>query len=319
MPGSPRIAVVGSAVTDLTTFTDVFPRPGETLFGKGFDLGFGGKGANQAVASRLCGAEVMMVAKVGDDLFGPATIKNFASFGIDTTHVHIVEGAPTGVAPIFVEPNGQNRIIVVKGANDRLTPADVDAAAPDLERVDAIILQFEIPLETIYHTLRFARAHKIRCIVNPAPAVPANLAELTGADYFIPNETEAELLTGLPVRSEAEAATCATALLGKGFRRVVITLGARGSMLADATGHTYAPPFPVTATDTTGAGDAFIGSLAVFLAEGVPEQGALARANLYAALSITRIGTQKSFPRRADFETEWARRSIAQGRNVAQD
>jgi ribokinase len=314
MPDSPRIAVVGSAVTDLVTFTDAFPRPGETLFGKSFDLGFGGKGANQAVASRLCGAEVMMVAKVGDDLFGQATINNFASFGIDTTHVHIVEGAPTGVAPIFVEPNGQNRIIVVKGANDRLTPADVDAAAPDLERVDAIILQFEIPLETVYHTLRFARAHNIRCIVNPAPAVPANLADLAGADYFIPNETEAELLTGLPVRSESEAATCAAALLGKGFRRVVMTLGARGSLLADATGCTHMPPFPVTATDTTGAGDAFIGSLAAFLAEGTPEQAALSRANLYAALSTTRIGTQKSFPRRADFETEWARRNAGPNR-----
>ncbi len=312
LTGSPRIAVVGSAVTDLTTFTDAFPRPGETLFGKGFDLGFGGKGANQAVAARLCGAEVMMVAKVGDDLFGQATIDNFTSFGIDTTHVHIVEGAPTGVAPIFVEPNGQNRIIVVKGANDRLTPADVDAAAPDLERVDAIILQFEIPLETIYHTIRFARAHNIRCIVNPAPAVPANLAELAGADYFIPNETEAELLTGLPVRSVAEAAACASALLGMGFRRVVITLGARGSLLADAARHTHGPPFSVTATDTTGAGDAFIGSLAVFLAEGLPEQEALARANLYAALSTTRIGTQKSFARRADFETEWAGRRIGQ-------
>jgi ribokinase len=312
MPDSPRIAVVGSANTDLTTFTDVFPRPGETLFGKGFDLGFGGKGANQAVAARLCGAEVMMVAKVGDDLFGQATINNFTSFGIDTTHVHIVEGVPTGVAPIFVEPNGQNRIIVVKGANDRLTPADVDAAAPDLERVDAIILQFEIPFETVYHTIRFARAHNIRCIVNPAPAAAANLAELAGADYFIPNETEAEQLTGLPVRSDSEAVACAAALLSKGFRRVVITLGARGSLLADATGSTHVPPFPVTAADTTGAGDAFIGSLAVFLAEGVPEHGALARANLYAALSTTRVGTQKSFPRRADFGTEWARRSIGQ-------
>jgi ribokinase len=312
MPGSPRIAVVGSANTDLTTFTDVFPRPGETLFGKGFDMGFGGKGANQAVAARLCGAEVMMVAKVGNDLFGQATINNFTSFGIDTTHVHIIEGVPTGVAPIFVEPNGQNRIIVVKGANDRLMPADVDAAAPDLERVDAIILQFEIPFETVYHTIRFARAHNIRCIVNPAPAAPANLTELAGADYFIPNETEAEQLTGLPVRSDSEAVACAAALLSEGFRRVVITLGARGSLLADATGCTHVPPFPVTAADTTGAGDAFIGSLAVFLAEGVPEHGALARANLYAALSTTRVGTQKSFPRRADFGTEWARRSIGQ-------
>jgi ribokinase len=310
MPGSPLIAVVGSANTDLTTFTDVFPRPGETLFGKGFDLGFGGKGANQAVAARLCGAEVVMVAKVGSDLFGQATINNFASFGIDTTHVHIVEGAPTGVAPIFVEPNGQNRIIVVKGANDRLMPADVDAAAPDLERADAIILQFEIPLVTVYHTIRFARAHDIRCIVNPAPAAPVNLAELAGADYFIPNETEAEQLTGLPVRSDTEAAACAAALLGKGFLRVVITLGARGSLVADAAGCTHVPPFPVAAADTAGAGDAFIGSFAVFLAEGVPEQGALARANLYAALSTTRIGTQKSFPRRAEFDTEWAGRSI---------
>ena len=314
MSDSPRIAVVGSAVTDLTTFTDAFPRPGETLFGKGFDLGFGGKGANQAVASRLCGAEVMMVAKVGDDLFGQATINNFASFGIDTTHVHIVKGAPTGVAPIFVEPNGQNRIIVVKGANDRLMPADVDAAAPDLERVDAIILQFEIPLQTVYHTIRFARDHGICCIVNPAPAVPASFAELTGADYFIPNETEAELLTGLPARSAAEAVVCAAAMLSKGFRRVIITLGASGSLLAHAGGHKYVPAFPVTATDTTGAGDAFIGSLAVFLAEGVSKEGALARANLYAALSTTGIGTQKSFPRRAAFEAQWAARNLVPAR-----
>src|SRR5271168_1620668 len=159
MPGSPRIAVIGSANTDLTTFTDVFPRPGETLFGKTFQMGFGGKGANQAVASRLCGAEVLMVAKVGDDLFGRATIDNFTSFGIDTSHVQVVPDAPTGVAPIFVEPDGQNRIIVVKGANDRLTPADVDAAAAELQRAHTIILQFEVPLATVYHSIRFDRAH----------------------------------------------------------------------------------------------------------------------------------------------------------------
>ena len=311
MPNSPRIAVIGSANTDLTTFTDIFPRPGETLFGKTFEMGFGGKGANQAVASRLCGAEVLMVAKVGNDLFGRATIENFASFGIGTTHVQVVPDAPTGVAPIFVEPDGQNRIIVVKGANDRLTPADVDAAAADLRNVDAIILQFEIPLQTIYHAIRFARARNIRCIVNPAPAIPAELKELTGADLFIPNESEAEQLTGQPVRSETDAAACAATLLARGFRRVVITLGARGSLVADATGHTHVPAFPVTCIDTSGAGDAFIGSLAVFLAEGIGEHEALSRANLYAALSTTRVGTQKSFPRRADFEKEWVRRKGA--------
>ena len=308
MAETPRIAVVGSANTDLITFADTFPRPGETLFGQNFDLGFGGKGANQAVAARLCGAEVLMVAKVGKDLFGEATVRNFNSFGVDTTHVQIVDGVPTGVAPIFVEPGGQNRIIVVKGANDRLTPADVDAAAAELSRVQTIILQFEIPLATIYHTVRFARAHNIRCIVNPAPAVPASLADLTGADYFIPNETEAELITGLPVQTIDQAAACAAALLAKGFRRVLITLGSRGSLLADASGHAHIEPFPVKAVDTTGAGDAFIGSLAVFLAEGLAEKDAIARASLYAALSTTRVGTQKSFPRRVELEEEWVKR-----------
>ena len=310
---APRIAVVGSANTDLITFGDAFPRPGETIFGQNFDLGFGGKGANQAIAARLCGAEVLVVARVGADLFGEATIRNFASFGVDTTHVRVLQGVSTGVAPIFVEPSGQNRIIVVKGANDRLMPADVDAAAVQLRSVDTIILQFEIPLATIYHTVRLARANNIRCIVNPAPALPADLAQLTAADYFIPNETEAELITGHPVHTVEEAGACAKALLQKGFRKVILTLGARGALLADAAGTVHVPPYTVTAVDTTGAGDAFIGSLAVFLAEGVAEKEAVARANLYAGLSTTRVGTQKSFLKRADFEAEWARRGT-QGR-----
>ncbi len=308
MAGIPRIAVIGSANTDLITFADTFPRPGETLFGRGFDLGFGGKGANQAVAARLCGAEVLMIAKVGNDLFGEATVRNFAQFGIDTRHVHIIDGVPTGVAPIFVEPSGQNRILVIKGANDRLTPADVEAAAEDLRRVDTIILQFEIPLETVYHAVRFARANRIRCIVNPAPAVPAQISDLAEADYFVPNETEAELITGRPVKTSEDAVACAADLLQRGFKRVVITLGGRGSLFATQAGHIHVEPFPVTAVDTTGAGDAFIGSLAVFLAEGMPESDALARANLYAALSTTRVGTQKSFATRDEFKLEWARR-----------
>jgi ribokinase len=308
MARSPRIAVVGSANTDLTTFSDSFPRPGETIFGTSFDLGFGGKGANQAVAARFCGAEVVMVAKVGNDLFGEATVKNFAALGIDASHVGIVEGVSSGVAPIFVDPSGQNRIIVVKGANDTLKPADVDVAAADLRSVDTIVLQFEIPLETIYYVVRFAQQNKIRCIVNPAPAQPSDLAALSAADYFIPNETEAEVITGVPVHSIEEATRCASALREKGFRRVVITLGGRGSLLATAEGAELIPPFPVAPKDTTGAGDAFIGSFAVFLAEGLPEKEALARANLYAALSTIHVGTQKSFPKRAEFEAEWARR-----------
>jgi ribokinase len=308
MPKIPRIAVIGSANVDLTTFSDRFPRPGETIFGQRFDLGFGGKGANQAVAARLCGADVVMVAKVGNDLFGEATIKNFNAQGIDTAHVRIVDGVSSGVAPIFVEPNGQNRIIVVKGANDTLRPADIDAAADTLKTAEAIVLQFEIPLETIYYAVQFANKNKICCIVNPAPAQPADLAALHTADYFIPNESEAETITGLPVRSVDEAKLCATALLQKGFPRVILTLGSRGSLLATKNSAELFPPFAVTPLDTTGAGDAFIGSFAVFLAEGLPESEALTRANLYAALSTTQVGTQKSFPNRARFECEWQNR-----------
>src|ERR1700676_2668160 len=304
----PRIAVVGSANVDLTTFSDRFPRPGETIFGQRFDLGFGGKGANQAVAARLCGAEVLMIAKVGDDLFGEATIRNFQSYAIDTRHVHVVPGVSTGVAPIFVEPSGQNRIIVVKGANDHLAPADVDDAAAELADVDTIILQFEVPLPTIYHTVRLARAKGVRCIVNPAPALPADLASLAAVDYFIPNETEAETLTGLPVNTLHDAQACAAALLAKGFRRVVLTLGARGCLIAGTEGSVHVPAFAVTAIDTTGAGDAFVGSLATLLAEGLPEKDAVAGANLYAALSTRRVGTQKSFPDRAAFDAERAKR-----------
>ena len=299
MAKRPRIAVVGSANIDLTTFTGRFPKPGETIFGDSFDLGFGGKGANQAVASRLCGAEVFMVARVGSDLFGPATIENFKKQGIDATHVKQVEGVSSGVAPIFVEPNGQNRIFVVKGANDRLKPADVDAAADLLRTVDCIVLQFEIPLETVYHCVRFARENGIRCIVNPAPAQPVDLKALEGLDYFVPNESESETIAGMPVREVEDAKKVAEKFLASGVKRVIVTLGANGSLLAGREGMEHIPAFQVKSVDSTGAGDAFIGSFAVFLGEGLPERDAVRRANLYAGLSTTGVGTQKSFYDRA--------------------
>ena len=309
MAKRPRIAVIGSANVDLTTFNDRFPKPGETIFGQKFDLGFGGKGANQAVAARLCGAEVFMVARVGSDLFGPATIENFRKQGIDPTHVKQVEGLSSGVAPIFVEPNGQNRILVIKGANDALKPADVDAAAETLKTADCIVLQFEIPVETVYYAVGFARKHGIRCIVNPAPAQPVDMAALKDLDYFVPNETEAETITGSPVKNVDDAKKCAEKLVGGGIKRVIITLGANGSLLVGRDGNEHVAPFAVQSVDSTGAGDAFIGSFAVFLGEGVPEREAVRRANLYAGLSTTGVGTQKSFYDRARFDAEWAARS----------
>ena len=304
----PHIVVVGSANIDLTTFTDQFPRPGETIFGDRFQLGFGGKGANQAVAARLCGARVSMVARVGDDLFGPATVQNFTSRGIDAGRVLLTPGVSSGVAPIFVDSAGQNRILVVKGANDALTPADVDAAADLLKTASCIVLQLEVPLETVYYTLDFARRNGIPSILNPAPGQPLDLKRATSAGYVIPNETEAEALSGMPVTSLHEARACAVHLLRAGFERIIVTLGENGALLATAETMEHIPPYRVEPVDTTGAGDAFIGSFACFLAGGCAERDAVARANVYAALSTLGVGTQMSFATAEKFQTAWAGR-----------
>jgi ribokinase len=302
------IAVVGSVNVDLTTFAANFPKPGETVFGDRFDLGWGGKGANQAVAARLCGAEVSMVARVGDDLFGPRAIDNLASHGIDTSHVRRVPGVSSGVAPIFVEPNGENRILVIKGANDHLTADDVDLAAPMLAEAACIVLQFEIPLDVVHHTIHFARQHRIPCIVNPAPARRVDLSGFAGVGYFLPNETEAEAFTGLSVGSVDQATACAEHLVAMGLRTVIITLGAQGALLARDGHSELISTYDVIVKDTSGAGDAFVGSFAAFLSEGLPERDAIARANLYAALSTMSVGTQKSFVTRERFEAEWQQR-----------
>jgi len=249
-----------------------------------------------------------MVARVGDDLFGEATIENFTSRGVDASRVLITPGVSSGVAPIFVDSSGQNRILVVKGANDRLLPADVDAASDLLRQADCVVLQLEIPLETVYYTLGFARRHGIRTILNPAPGQPLDLAEVANADYVIPNETEAEALGGVPVRNVDEARACAAQLLARGVRRVIVTLGANGALSVGSEGAEQLPPHVVQPVDTTGAGDAFIGSFACFLAGGSEEADAIARANVYAALSTLSVGTQSSFVSRDRFDAVWGER-----------
>ena len=172
-----------------------------------------------------------------------------------------------------------------------------------------MVLQFEIPLETVYYSVSFARKNNIRCIVNPAPAQPIDMNALSGLDYFVPNESEAEAITGMPVRNLEEAKKCAEKLLAGGINRIIVTLGANGSLLASHKGMEHIPAFSVNSVDSTGAGDAFIGSFAVFLGEGLSEREAVRRANLYAGLSTTGVGTQKSFYDRARFDAEWASRS----------
>src|SRR5260370_1372120 len=185
-----RIAVVGSNMVDLITYVDRMPRDGETVEAPSFEMGCGGKGANQAVAAAKLGAEVVMVTKVGGDLFGDNTIRNFESLGIDTTHVGRVPGLSSGVAPIFVLPSGENSILIIKGANAGLLPADVDRAAEDLKAADLILLQLEVPLETVYHTIALGARHWTETLLNPSPACEAlEIAKLHDLTFLDPNRT----------------------------------------------------------------------------------------------------------------------------------
>jgi ribokinase len=303
MANSPlSICVVGSANIDLTFRTARLPRPGETLAGHAFHLGFGGKGANQAVTAARLGARVTLVGKVGRDVFGDQTAAHYRAEGIDTSHLLVDGERPSGVAAIVVDDDARNCILIVPGANDRLTPDDVCAAAAALTAADVLLCQLEVPVETTRAALRLARDARVRTILNPAPAAPLPDDLLRLADLCIPNETELELLTGQPVATPAQAEAAARSLLGRGPGTVIVTLGSRGALIADPRTTEHLPAVPVNAVDTTGAGDAFIGSLAVFLAEGLSLREAVRRAGAVAALSVTRLGTQTSFPRRPDVE-----------------
>jgi ribokinase len=299
---SNRIAVVGSNMVDLITYVARMPGLGETIEAPRFEMGAGGKGANQAVAAARLGSEVLMVSKIGDDLFGQNTLLNFRNAGIDARHVGVVPGVSSGVAPIFVEPTGENSILIIKGANGYLLPADVDAAADDLLGCDLILLQLEVPLETVYHTIAFAARHGKEVLLNPAPATPGlDLAKLRDVTFFVPNRSELALLTSLPTDSTAEIEMAARRLLDAGIQTVIATLGSDGLLLVTQAGARHVPAVPVHPVDTTGAGDAFIGSFAHFYVLGHDVTDALHWAVRYAALSVTRHGTQKSYVDAAAF------------------
>ncbi len=296
----PRICVVGSSNIDLISKVPRLPKLGETMIGHSFHLGYGGKGANQAVMAAKLGAQVTMVTRLGRDVFGEGTLRNYREQGIDTSHVLFDESLFSGVAPIFVDDSAHNFIVIVPGANMGLSPADAQAARALITAADILICQLEIPIETTFEALRIAKAGGVRTILNPAPAAPLPDELLRLADICAPNETETELLTGLPAGSPQEAEAAARRLLERGPGAVILTLGERGALLVDRDGVAeHVPAVPVEPVDPTGAGDAFIGSLAVFLGEGWPLRDALRRANAVAALSVTRIGTQISFPQRA--------------------
>ena len=299
---TPRIAVIGSNMVDLVTYVNRMPVRGETVEAPSFEMGHGGKGANQAVAAAKLGAAVVMVTKVGDDMFADATIRNLASFGVDTKHARRVAGRSSGVAPIMVEPSGENSILIVKGANSDLSPNDIERAAEDLKTCDIILLQLEIPLETVYAAIAFGKRHGVKTLLNPAPATPElDPEKIRDASFLVPNETELAILTGMPVGTEDEIAAAARSLIAQGVGTVIVTMGARGALLVTASGTRNIAPVRVTPVDTTGAGDAFVGSFARYYAAGSDLREALDKAVRYAADSVTRRGTQKAYATEGEF------------------
>ncbi len=301
--GRPKITVVGSNMVDLITYVNRMPKEGETIEAPRFEMGFGGKGANQAVAAALLGADVCMVTKVGDDLFGPNTKRNFERYGIDTAWVEAVPGVSSGVAPIFVDPSSHNSILIIKGANAHLLPGDVDRAKERILQSDMVIMQLEIALETVYHTIAMCEANGVPVVLNPAPADPAlDVARIRGVTFFAPNETELQTLTGMQTRTLDDVKTAARTLLKKGLLKILVTLGDKGCLLLTPDTEKLVPALRVKSVDTTGAGDAFIGCFAAYYGENGDVAHAMEMANKYAALSTTRPGTQKSFIDRKSFE-----------------
>ena len=297
-----RICMVGSAMTDLIARVPRLPVAGETLIGSSFQVGFGGKGSNQAVMAARLGAKLSVVVKLGKDVFGENYLQNYKDQGIDTRFVSFDETQSSGVAPITVdEKSGQNSIVIVPGANDNLSPEDILNAAPAIQEAEVLICQLETPIKTTLEAFKIARKHHTLTILNPAPAraLPDELLSL--CDVFVPNEVEAAMLTDQPINTVEEAKTASQTLLKRGPKHVIITLGAKGAVF---TSQGMSPMFhaaeTVQAVDTTGAGDAFVGSLAYFLAADWPLDKAVARASALATISVQKPGTQSSYPYRQD-------------------
>ncbi len=298
----PRVLVVGSANMDFTVAVDRLPAAGETVTGGQFYVSHGGKGANQAVAARRLRGDVRFIGCVGRDPQGDQIAEQLAAEGISADGLIQSKDAATGVALIVVDGAGRNQIAVASGANLRLLPDLVRQHEVDLMWARVVLCQLEIPLATVRWTLAAAREHGALTILNPAPAqeLPDDLLPLV--DCLTPNAGEAEVLSGLPVRGPENATQAAQRLLARGVKRVIVTLGEQGVLSCDGESAFHFPAFPVDAVDTTGAGDAFNGALAVGLAAGGTWEEALPLANAAAALTCTRQGAQTSFPTRSQVE-----------------
>ena len=297
-----KIIVVGSSNTDMILQVEHIPAPGETILGGEFSMAAGGKGANQAVGAARAGGRVTFVARVGEDMFGEEAVKGFRRDGINVDYVVRDGEVPSGVALIFVASDGENSIGVASGANGKLSPADVERAAEAIESADALVMQLETPLETVAKAAEIAARKGVTVILNPAPARPLDDSLLKLVSVLTPNESEAQLLTGVEVKDTESAAEAASRLRGRGIGTVIITLGPKGVYVSSEELSGPVEGFKVKAVDTTAAGDVFNGALAVALAEKKPLKEAVRFANAAAALSVTKLGAQPSAPVRSEIE-----------------
>ena len=296
------ILVVGSSNTDMIIKMARIPKPGETIIGGEFASAAGGKGANQAVSAARAGGAVTFIARIGQDMFGDKAVAGFIAEGINVDYVVRDRTSPSGVALIFVGQNGENSIAVASGANARLTPADVRKAKSAFRQAIVLLLQPETPLDTVEVAAELTAAAGGRVILNPAPARPLPDKLLRRVYLLTPNESEAELLTGIAVNNVDGAAKAADALRARGVQNVIITMGARGALVAGKRLRQLIPAFRVKAVDTTAAGDVFNGTLALGLAEGRSLLEAARFASAAAAISVTRMGAQTSAPTRKEIE-----------------
>jgi ribokinase len=302
----PYVLVIGSASVDVSVMTAALPQPGETVIGHGSLIAPGGKGSNQAVAAVACGAATYFAGRTGADTFGQMIRDGLASRGVHIDQLKALADVASGLASISVEDSGKNAIVVVPGSNGRLEPGDLDGMMPLIRGAAVIVLQCEIPMDTVYRAIELGAAAGTRVILNPAPFRGLDLTRIArGVTYLVPNETEAAQIWGRPVESLKQAEDCASALHAQGIPCVIITLGEQGCMVADDRAARHYPGHRVTAVDTTGAGDAFVGCLAASLATGKSRDESIRRALLYSALSVTARGAQVSFPRAEDFERAW--------------